>query len=152
MVGDTRWHAWHAQAKMNARLLERVSEDMEHELGFPAAWFDVLANLSEGPRRMNELADELILSRGGATRLVARMEEAGFVERQTPPTDRRATFAVLTDKGRTAFEKALPIHLELVEKSFSRHIEAENAEALLDVAVRICAAHGWPSKGPGDVR
>jgi DNA-binding MarR family transcriptional regulator len=148
MVGDTRWHAWHAQAKMNARLIERLSDDMEREMGFPAAWFDVLANLSEGPRRMNELADELILSRGGATRLVARMEEAGYVERQIPPTDRRATFAVLTDKGRAAFETALPIHLELVEQAFSRHIEDADAEALMAVARRICAAHGWPSKTP----
>jgi DNA-binding MarR family transcriptional regulator len=148
MIGDTRWLAWHAQAKMNARLIELLSEQMEREMGFPAAWFDVLANLSDGPRRMNELADELILSRGGATRLVARMEEAGFVERQTPPTDRRATFAVLTGKGRAAFETALPIHLELVEKGFSRYIEDDDAQALLEVAARICAAYGWPAKGP----
>jgi len=148
MMGDARWLAWHAQAKMNARLLELLSDQMAREMGFPAAWFDVLANLSDGPLRMNELADELILSRGGATRLVARMEEAGFVERHIPPTDRRATFAVLTDKGRAAFDKALPLHRELVEQSFSRHIEDGSAEALLDVATRVCAAHGWPSKGP----
>jgi DNA-binding MarR family transcriptional regulator len=148
MIGNTRWYAWQAQARMNARLIERLSDDMEREMGFPAAWFDVLANLKGGPRRMNELADELILSRGGATRLVARMEEAGYVERQIPPTDRRATFAVLTAKGRAAFETALPIHLELVEQAFSRHIEDADAEALLAVARRICAAHGWPSKTP----
>ena len=152
MIGDARWLAWHAQAKMNARLLELLSDQMAQAMGFPAAWFDVLANLSDGPLRMNELADELILSRGGATRLVARMEEAGFVERHIPPTDRRATFAVLTDKGRAAFEKALPIHLDLVDQGFSRHIEDHNAEALLAVAARVCAAHGWPSKGPENVR
>jgi DNA-binding MarR family transcriptional regulator len=95
---------------------------------------------------MNELADELILSRGGATRLVARMEEAGLVERQTPPTDRRATFAVLTDKGRAAFNNALPVHLELVEQGFSRHLEPEDVEALISIAGRGCPAHGWPAK------
>ena len=149
MLGDDRWLAWYAQAKMNARLMERLSDDMEREMGFPAAWFDVLANLEQkGPTRMNELADELVLSRGGATRLIARMEEAGYVERQTPPEDRRATFAVLTDKGRAALQKAVPIHLELVEQTFSRHLEPEETETLLRVAARVCDAHGWPAKTP----
>src|ERR687895_366358 len=119
MVGDTRWLAWYAQAKMNARLMERLSDEMERQTGLPAAWFDVLANLkARGPLRMNALADELILSRGGATRLVARMEEAGLVARETPPTDRRATFAVITDTGRAALERTFPVHLELVEQAF----------------------------------
>ena len=151
MLGDERWFAWYAQAKMNARLMERLSDDMERAMGFPAAWFDVLANLAQkGPTRMNELADELILSRGGATRLIARMEEAGFVARETPPHDRRATFAVLTAKGQAALEKAVPIHLEMVEKGFSRHLEPGEAEALLTIAARVCEAHGWPAKLPAD--
>jgi DNA-binding MarR family transcriptional regulator len=150
MVGDTRWLAWYAQAKMNARLMERLSDGMERQTGLPAAWFDVLANLKAGgPIRMNELADELILSRGGATRLVARMEEAGLVERETPPTDRRATFAVITAKGTKALERAVPVHLELVEQAFSRHVEPDEAETVLRVAARVCEAHGWPAKTPG---
>ena len=100
MVGDERWLAWYLQAKMNARLTERIADEMERRTGLPAAWCEVLANLKAEPKRMNELADDLILSRGGATRLIARMEEAGLVERQTPPSDRRATFAVITDAGR----------------------------------------------------
>ena len=150
MVGDTRWLAWYAQAKMNSRLMERLSDEMERQTGLPAAWFDVLANLkARGPTRMNELADELILSRGGATRLVARMEEAGLVERETPPTDRRATFAVITAKGVEALERAVPVHLELVEQAFSRHLKPDEAETVLRVAARVCEAHGWPAKTPG---
>jgi DNA-binding MarR family transcriptional regulator len=150
MVGDTRWLAWYAQAKMNSRLMERLSDEMERQTGLPAAWFDVLANLkARGPTRMNELADELILSRGGATRLVARMEEAGLVERETPPTDRRATFAVITAKGVEALERAVPVHLELVEQAFSRHLEPDEAETVLRVAARVCEAHGWPAKTAG---
>ncbi len=101
----------------------------------------------EPPTR--KLADELILSRGGATRLVARMEEAGLVERETPPTDRRATFAVITAKGEKALARALPVHLELVEQAFSRHLEPDEAETVLRVAARVCEAHGWPAKTPG---
>jgi DNA-binding MarR family transcriptional regulator len=147
-VGDERWLAWYAQAKMHARLTERIADEMERRTGLPAAWCEVLANLKEEPRRMNELADDLILSRGGATRLIARMEGAGLVERQTPPTDRRATFAVITDAGRAAVERALPVHLEVVEELFGRHLEPEDAEALLAIATRVCSAHGWPAKLP----
>jgi DNA-binding MarR family transcriptional regulator len=145
MLGDDRWLAWYCLAKMNARLTERIADEMERRTGIPAAWCEVLANLKEGPRRMNELADDLILSRGGATRLIARMEEAGLVERQIPPTDRRATFAVMTDAGREAVERTMPIHLEVVEELFAQHIDADDAETLLAVATRVAAAHGWPA-------
>jgi DNA-binding MarR family transcriptional regulator len=146
VIGDDRWLAWYAQAKMNARLTERIADEMERRTGLPAAWIDVLANLKVEPRRMNELADDLILSRGGATRLIARMEEAGLVERQTPPHDRRATFAVITDAGREAVERALPVHLEVVEEVFTRHLDDEDTELLLRVAAKVCDAHGWPAK------
>jgi MarR family 2-MHQ and catechol resistance regulon transcriptional repressor len=148
MLGDDRWFAWYAQAKMNARLTERIADEMERRTGIPAAWCEVLANLKLEPRRMNELADDLILSRGGATRLIARMEEAGFVERQTPAHDRRATFAVITDAGREAVERAFPVHLEVIEEVFGRHIEPEDVQSLLRVAARVCDAHGWPVKTP----
>jgi DNA-binding MarR family transcriptional regulator len=146
MLADERWLAWYLQAKMNARLTERIADEMERRTGIPAAWCEVLANLKEEPKRMNELADDLILSRGGATRLIARMEEAGLVERQTPAHDRRATFAVITDAGRATVERALPVHLEVVEEVFGQHIDADDAEALLAIATRVCGAHGWPAK------
>jgi DNA-binding MarR family transcriptional regulator len=148
VIGDDRWLAWYAQAKMNARLTERIADEMERRTGLPAAWCEVLANLKVEPKRMNELADDLILSRGGATRLIARMEEAGLVERQTPPHDRRATFAVITDAGAEAVERAFPVHLEVVDEVFARHIDDADAETVLRVAETICDAHGWPTKTP----
>jgi len=99
---------------------------------------------------MNELADDLILSRGGATRLIARMEEAGLVERQTPPHDRRATFAVITEAGTEAVERAFPVHLEVVEEVYGSHLDPDEAETVLRVAAKICDAHGWPAKTPAD--
>jgi DNA-binding MarR family transcriptional regulator len=145
LIENPRWLAWYKQAKMNARLMESMSDVMERETGLPAAWFDVLANLKlKGPTRMNELADELVVSRGGATRLVARMEEAGLVEREIPPHDRRATFAVITEAGIEAFERAKPVHLRLVEEAYGRHLEPEDVESVLRVAVRVSEAHGWP--------
>ena len=149
MLDNPRWLAWYTQAKMNARLMERMSDELERATGLPGPWFEVLANLKVGPVRMNELADELILSRGGATRLIARMEEAGLVARETPLTDRRATYAVITDKGREAIERAVPVHVELVEQAFGSHLDADEVETVLRVAARVCEAHGWPAKTAG---
>jgi DNA-binding MarR family transcriptional regulator len=146
MEQDERWHAWYCQAKMNARLTERIADEMERRTGLPAAWIEVLANLRNEPKRMNELADNLILSRGGATRLIARIEAAGLVERETPAHDRRATFAVITEAGREAVERAFPIHLDIVEELYGRHLETDDAEAVLRVAARGCDAHGWPER------
>jgi MarR family 2-MHQ and catechol resistance regulon transcriptional repressor len=117
----------------------------------PAAWFEVLIKLRNCETRMNELADALFLSRGGATRLIARMEDAGLVERHTPPTDRRATFAAITDAGREAVDRWLPVHLELVREAFGRHLEEGEAEVLIAVAARVSEAHGWPAKQPAPV-
>jgi DNA-binding MarR family transcriptional regulator len=144
---DPHWLAWYSQATTHARLIEHMGAEMERRTGLPAAWFDVLANLkARGRTRMNELADALFVSRGGATRLVARMEEAGLVVREIPRDDRRATFAVITEAGRAAIERAIPVHRELVEEAFGRHLEPGDVEVLIAVAARVSAAHGWGHK------
>jgi DNA-binding MarR family transcriptional regulator len=148
MKDDPRWVAWYCQVSMHTRLLEEMGAEMERRTGLPASWFEVLVHLSNGDHRMNELADALLLSRGGATRLIARMEQAGLVAREIPPDDRRATFAVLTDEGRRALERALPVHLELVQEGFGRHLEPGDAEVLIGVAERVAGARGWQVKQP----
>ena len=99
-----KWLAFYGMLQVNARIVERVGQRMERESGLSPAWFELLAQIYKGPCRMGDLAESLTLSRGGATRLVARMEEAGLVEREIPKEDRRATYARITDKGREAFE------------------------------------------------
>ena len=147
LFDDPHWLAWYAQATTQVRLIEHMGAELERRTGLPAAWFDVLANLkARGRTRMNELADALFVSRGGATRLVARMEEAGLVRREIPPEDRRATFAVITERGLEAIERATPVHLELVREGFGRHLEPGDVEVLIAVAARVSAAHGWAHK------
>ena len=132
--------AWYAMVQANTRLLERTNAELEAEAGLPLSWFEVLAQLSWAPEscsRMGELADDLLLSRGGVTRLIARMEDAGLVKREVPANDRRATFAHITDKGREAFERALPIHVANVEKYFRQHLDEEELEVLTRAMAKI---------------
>jgi MarR family 2-MHQ and catechol resistance regulon transcriptional repressor len=138
------WLALYGLVQVNARVLERVGAGMEARTGVSMSSFEVLANLKDAERmRMSDLADALLLSRGGVTRLIARMEEAGLVRRETPPEDRRATYAVITDAGREAIERATPVHLELAEEAFGQYL-GDDAPVLLRTFVRVLEGNGAP--------
>jgi DNA-binding MarR family transcriptional regulator len=130
MEDNPKWNAFYGMLQVSARIVERVGDRMERETGLNPAWFEVLAQIHKEPVRMGELAESLTLSRGGATRLIARMEEAGLVEREIPKTDRRATYARITPKGVEAMERANPSHVAAVEELWSRHITEEQADAM----------------------
>lgn len=137
--------AFYGLLQVEARTIDRLAPQLEARTGLPMSWYEVLACLSGGEpegKRMNELADELLVSRGGATRLVARMEEAGLVERITPPEDRRATYARLTAKGRKAEVDASPVLLELVEEEFGRHLDQADLDALARISAKLLCACG----------
>jgi DNA-binding MarR family transcriptional regulator len=139
---DTNWLAFYGMLQVNARIVERIGQRMERETGLAPAEFELLAKIHKGPCRMGDLAESRTLSRGGATRLVARMEEAGLVEREIPKEDRRATFARVTDKGREAFDRAMPLHLEAVEELFSQFVTDEEADVLRGVYARVLLGNG----------
>src|SRR4051812_50051981 len=107
-------------------------------------------HFKEGRRRMSDLADALLVSRGGATRLVARAEEDGLVRRETPPDDRRATYAVLTEAGAKAAERAYPAYVEVVQRLFPGFVRDEGAGGPVPVWGRGLAPHGvsCPPGGP----
>jgi len=142
---DLRFDAWYATLQASLRSLDRIAGDFERETGIPLAWYEVLirAYKEEGQRiRMSELATTLLLSRGGATRLVDRMEEAGLITREIPPEDRRATYAVLTKKGREEAERGKPVHFEIVQRHFGSFVTAEEAQALVRTSLKILENEG----------
>ncbi len=136
-----QWHAWYGLLQAGLRSLDKVERDLQEQAGLPLAWFEVLSFLhkedGDGRRRMSELADNLLLSRGGATRLIARMEEAGLVVREVPPDDRRATFAVITEQGQEAFDRARPVQLDAVERHFGAAVGDDEAEAVSAMCRRV---------------
>ena len=98
---------------------------------------------------MSDLADALLLSRGGTTRLVARMEAAGLVTREIPPDDRRATYAVLTPAGHAAAVAALPVQVELVHRTFHAFVEDEELRRSCASSTACCRpTRGRASRSP----
>ena len=112
--------------------------------GLPLSWFDVLIHLYEAPKgrlRLQALADSVVLSRSGLTRLIDRMEAAGLVRRELSAEDRRGFYAVLTENGRRRFEEVLPGHRTDIEEHFTHHLTGEEMETLTALLSKIIATN-----------
>src|SRR5581483_8567428 len=94
-----RLRSWRLFFESALALLDVLDTELEHAVGIPMRWYDVLVHLEESPEgiRMNELAEQILYSKSGFTRVVDRMEDAGLVRRVRPDDDRRSILVVLTD-------------------------------------------------------
>jgi DNA-binding MarR family transcriptional regulator len=113
--------------------LEReIGRRLAEETGLSPQWFEVLLRLARSPEqrlRMSDLAAQVTLTASGLTRVVDRLEEAGYVRRESCPTDRRGSFAALTDDGLQMVRAAVPSHVEQIEAIFGSVLDdGERAE------------------------
>jgi DNA-binding MarR family transcriptional regulator len=117
----------------HARIVRALDTELEQEHGLPLTSYDVLIQLSLAPGRrlrMFELADAIVLSRSGLTRLVDRLERAGLVERERGEVDPRQMYACLTDRGFEALAEATPTHLAGIKERFLERLSKEQTEQL----------------------
>jgi DNA-binding MarR family transcriptional regulator len=133
---------WRNFLRAHARVSRRLEADLlaEHEL--PLASYDVLVQLVEAPQRrlrMTELADRVLLSRSGLTRLVDRLARDGLVVREAVESDARGLFAVLTAEGYAKLRKASGTHLRGIEDYFLATLTPEEL-AGFDTALRAILA------------
>jgi DNA-binding MarR family transcriptional regulator len=127
-----RLRAWRLYFESALALVDVLDAEFERDAGLPIRWYDVLVQLEETADglRMNELAEHILYSKSGFTRVVDRMEEAGLVRRVYPETDRRSIFVVATDKGLEAMERARRHHRHWIEEHFSRPLSDTDIKAL----------------------
>jgi DNA-binding MarR family transcriptional regulator len=123
--------------EVQGRLERRLGADLEARVGLPHAWFEVLVRLSRSERgqlTMGALAEQVTLTTGGVTRLVDRMEAAGLVERLPCRTDRRVSYAGITEAGRAKLEEAAAVHAANLRTVFDGFSAKDRAtlDALLD--------------------
>src|SRR3954451_7396329 len=113
--------AWRTFLVAHARLTRRLDDELQATHGLSLAEYDALLQIATAPNRrvrMNVLAERVILSRSGITRLVDRLEAAGSVERSACATDARGQEAVLTPAGLTRLRAASKTHLDGVRRYF----------------------------------
>jgi DNA-binding MarR family transcriptional regulator len=122
VVADTPGiDAWRTFLHAHARITRRLDEELQAAHGLSLAEYDALLQIAHAPGRrirMNVLAERVILSRSGITRLVDRLEAAGSVERSACASDARGQEAVLTAPGLSRLRAAATTHLDGVRRYF----------------------------------
>jgi DNA-binding MarR family transcriptional regulator len=116
--------AWQGLLRVHSALVKALDAELVAEHDLPLSSYEVLLTLQASPGRrcrMAELADRVLLSRSGMTRLVDRLEREGLLERDTCSSDGRGCFAVLTPAGDRLLARARPTHLRGVRERFLRH-------------------------------
>jgi DNA-binding MarR family transcriptional regulator len=145
-VDEPRWlddeeqRTWRAFLGAIRRLTTELDRELQRDADMPHAYYEILVTLSETPERtmrMNELAERCQSSRSRLSHAVARLEEAGWVERQVCPTDKRGALAVLTDKGFAALEAAAPGHVEAVRQNLFDVLTPEQVRQLGEISAAI---------------
>ncbi|HEX2360995.1 MAG TPA: MarR family transcriptional regulator [Jiangellaceae bacterium] len=131
-VTPEQLEVWRSFLRAHASIVRRLEADLQARHGMPLAWYDVLARLVEadGHRlRMSELADRVMLSPSGLTRLVSRMADAGLICREPSEDDARGFYAVLTDEGFEQLRAATGTHFRgILDYVLSHYTDAELAE------------------------
>ncbi len=125
---DPALGVWRSFLQAHARLLRHLDEELQAAHGLSLAEYDALLQLANAPDRrlrMSALADRVLLSRSGITRLVDRMVADGMVERSACPTDARGSMAAITPQGVSQLRAASKTHLEGVRRYFLDVVSAE---------------------------
>ncbi len=131
--------AWRAFLRAHVLVTRQLEADLLAAGGPQLAEYDVLVQLAlaEGHAlRMHELADRVVLSRAGITRLVDRLVAEGLVERQKCGLDGRGAFAVLTAAGLNRLRHAAPWHLGSVKRYFVDAFDEAELERLAELLER----------------
>ena len=127
-----RLRAWRLYFESALAVIDVLDGELERDAGLPMRWYDVLVQLEDAPDglRMNELAERILYSKSGFTRVVDKMEAAGLVRRVRPENDRRSIFIVQTPEGRAAMQRARPPHHQWVEENFTALLTDHDIKAI----------------------
>jgi DNA-binding MarR family transcriptional regulator len=155
---EPRWldprqqRAWRSFLAASRLLHAQLDRELLRDSGMPHAYYEILVRLSETPGRvlrMSELADASESSRSRLSHAVSRLEDAGWVIRESCPTDRRGAFARLTDEGFVALAAAAPSHVASVRRLLIDRLTDEQLDQLHAISDAVLAGLRGTEECPG---
>lgn len=139
--------AWRSLAQTHAAVSGRLQDALAQAELPPLAWFEMLAAIAAADgqaMKMGELADALVITRGGLTKLVDRLVKAGLVERTFCDTDRRVSYATLLPAGADLLEEMVPVVSAELELTFAARLSERQAD---DLRTTLDAVRGTACTG-----
>lgn len=140
--GDEKVVLFGLLLETNARLAKDFGAELEAKCDLPLAWFDVLLQLRRnelGRLKMNQIAEAIVHSTGGTTRLIDRLEVAGYVQRENCANDRRAIYVAITPAGNAKLDQALVVHLAFLDDSLATRLSESERTTLSDLLNKLIA-------------
>jgi len=132
--------AWRGLLRMTSQLNARMNRQLLQDYGVSLADYDVLVVLSEAPEgrlRVFEVADALAWEQSRVSHQLARMQRRGLIAREGCASDARGAFAVLTEAGRAAIERAAPAHVETVRQLVFDGLTHDQLTALTELTTGV---------------
>jgi len=132
--------AWGALTRTHAEISGRLQEALAAADLPPLPWYEVLAVVAEVPEqrmKMGELAEALVITRGGLTKLIDRLIKAGLMERALCATDRRVSYATLLPAGAELLAEMRPVVIAELRSAFAGSLSAAEAKQLRDTLDRV---------------
>ncbi|KAF3886022.1 MULTISPECIES: MarR family winged helix-turn-helix transcriptional regulator [Nostocales] len=139
-LDEMRNSTWRLFLTVQIQAIEKIQEKLSAAKLPPLEWYDVLWELKkvpEGRLRLSELAERVLLSRSHLTRLLDRLEKSELLERQPCPSDRRGTFAVLTEAGAAMQEKMWAIYSEGIAEYFGDRLSDEEVKVMQQALKKV---------------
>lgn len=137
--------AWVAFLRAHAAVTRQFNQELVNEHGLTLNDYEVLLVLSRAPDRMMrrvDIANSVLLTPSGITRLLEGLERAGYVVRRACSTDARVVYAKLTDDGLEKLRTAAETHVESVRQLFGGHFDEPELEALASLLARLPGSGG----------
>ncbi|HWT90325.1 MAG TPA: MarR family transcriptional regulator [Solirubrobacterales bacterium] len=132
--------AWGALTRTHAAVTTRLQDALAQADFPPLPWYEMLATVADAPdqrMRMGDLAESLVITRGGLTKLLDRLIKAGLMERTFCETDRRVSYATLLPAGAELLEEMRPVVVGELEVAFSANLTTRQAEQLREMLDRV---------------
>ncbi len=149
-IDESHLAAWRAFLNTHAVVIELIERELAVAKQLPLSSYDVLLTLLEAPDhrlRMHEIADAVVLSRSGLTRLIDRLEAQGLLVRERSCPDRRVAYAVLTEQGKAALRRAWPVYAKGIELHFTSLLNDTEVRTLTEALEKVLAAARTQSRG-----